>query len=262
MKNSCEIVCACCEAFAPRVVSTFDFSIIAQQSNRETLDTYIRTIAEVERQQGAIATEKLRSQHVIEIQMLNGAHSTGKASRLTAMREHHRLHIINNMMTLLCPHCNIAVSDVVNCFAVKHESDQSNLKYGCGLYFCGWCLAKCESRSDCHSHVWKCRYSMNPGSLYCNFPTDFDVAHAKRRRELILRYLQVSIADPQDRKYVHMSLIQELNEWGLSIGNPDSCVGRYDFSLSHLLQSDEDHQTRLFCVEVVGNVSLLLLLRM
>ena len=154
--------------------------------------------------------------------MLNDAHSTGKASRLTATREHHRLHIINNIMTLLCPHCNMAVSDFVNYFAVKHESDQSNLKCGCGLYFCGWCLAKCESSNDCHSHVRNCRYSMNPGNSYDNFPTDFDVTHAKRRRELIHRYLQVSIADPQDRRYVHMSLKQELNEWGVSIGNLDS----------------------------------------
>ena len=222
MKNSCAIVCACCVALAPRVVSTFDVSVIARQSNRETLDTYIRTITDVGRHQGAMATEKLRSQHVIEIQMLNEAYSTGQASRLRAMTERHRLHIINNIMTLLCPHCNLAVFDFVSCFAVQHESDHSHLKYGCGLYFCGWCLAKCESSSDCHSHVRACRYNMNPGNAYGKFPVDFDAAHAKRRKELIIRYLQASIADTEDRKEVHMALQKELNELGVNIGNPNS----------------------------------------
>ena len=221
-RNSCQILCACCVALSPRVVSTFDVSVIARQSNRETLDTYIRTITDAERHQGAMATEKLRSEHVIEIQMLNEAYSTGKASRLKGMTERHRLHIINNIMTLLCPHCKMAIFDFVNCFAVKHESDDSHLKYGCGLYFCGWCLAKCESSGDCHSHVRKCRHSMNPGNAYGNFPVDFDAAHAKRRKELIRRYLQVGISDPQDRKKVHLAIQKELNELGVNIGNPDS----------------------------------------
>ena len=61
---------------------------------------------------------------------------------------------------------------------------------------------------------------MNPGNAYGNFPVDFDIVHAKRRREMILRYLQVSIADPQDRKEVHIALQKELNELGVNIGNP------------------------------------------
>ena len=222
MKNSCEIVCACCVALAPKVVSTFDAAVIARQSNKETLDTYMRTIADVERHQGVMATERLRSQYALEIQILNEAFAKDRADRLRAMTERHRQHIINNMMTLLCPHCNMVVYDFVNCFAVKHESDHSHLEYGCGLYFCGWCLAKYENNGDCHAHVRECLYSMNPGNAYGNFPVDFDIAHAKRREESILRYLQASIADSRDRNEVHMALQKELNELGVNIGNPDS----------------------------------------
>lgn len=219
-RNSCEVVCACCVALTPKVLSTFDVSIIARQSDREALDTYIRTITDVERQQGELATEKLRSEHVVEIAKLNEAYANGRTSRLKSLTERHRKHIIENIMTLLCPHCNMVIFDFINCFAVKHESDHPTIKYGCGLYFCGWCLAKSDNSSDCHTHVRACKHSMNPGNAYGNFPVDFDLAHARRRSEAILKYLKANISDQQDRVEVHTALQQELNDLGVNIGNP------------------------------------------
>lgn len=217
-KNSCEIVCACCTALMPRVVSTFDVSVIARLSNKEALTSYISAVTDVERQQGVLATEKLRSQYVVEIQMLNETCAKDREDRMKAKTERHRLHIINNIMTLLCPHCKMAIFDFVNCFAVKHESDTDDLKYGCGLYFCGWCLAKFANSSDCHTHVRICRHSLRPGNVYGNFPVDFDKAHAKRRKDLVLIYLRDNIVDNWERKEVHKALWSELKNLGVDIG--------------------------------------------
>ena len=68
--NSREIVCVSCTALQPSVISTFDVSAIAQQSNKGALTAYISAIAETERQQGAMAAEELRSQYAKELKMV------------------------------------------------------------------------------------------------------------------------------------------------------------------------------------------------
>ena len=68
--NSREIVCVSCTALQPSVISTFDVSAIAQQSNKEALTAYISVITETERQQGAMAAEELRSQNAKELKMV------------------------------------------------------------------------------------------------------------------------------------------------------------------------------------------------
>ena len=68
--TSREIVCVSCTALQPSVISTFDVSAIAQQSNKGALTAYISAIAETERQQGAMAAEELRSQYAKELKMV------------------------------------------------------------------------------------------------------------------------------------------------------------------------------------------------
>lgn len=77
VRNSFGIVCASCAALTPSVVSTFDVSVLAQQSNKEALTAYISAITDAERQQRAIAADELRSHFAIEVMTL----SESKADR-------------------------------------------------------------------------------------------------------------------------------------------------------------------------------------
>ena len=129
------------------------------------------------------------------------------------MMAHHRQQVFGEIMTLLCPHCNKPVLDRrgINAFPLimKHSSDSM---HGCDHYFCGSCHVKCENKHDCNLHVLRCC----PDIAH----TDYDSVHAKRRRNLILQYLQWNISDDEERRRVHMAVREELSDCGVYIGKP------------------------------------------
>jgi Protein kinase domain len=79
VRNSFGIVCVSCAALSPSVVSTFDVSVLAQQSNKEALTAYISAITDAERQQRAIAADELRSHFAVEV--MTFSESKSKADR-------------------------------------------------------------------------------------------------------------------------------------------------------------------------------------
>ena len=216
-RNSRGIVCGYCTALVPRVVSTFDVSVIGTHTNSASLATYIGAITAVERCQGVAAMEVLLLQHADEIQILVEANMVDRAERMAAAVERYRQRIINSIINIHCPHCGLAIHDFNGCFAVQHIADDDNLRQGCGLYFCGWCLAKFGTNADCHSHVKACPHNLHPGSYFGDFPDEFNRVHGQRRGLLVLQYLQDSIQDAQEREDTKKALRRELNDLGIDI---------------------------------------------
>ena len=216
-RNGDSIVCAYCVAFVPKVVSTFDLSLIAKQSNTEALGQFISAGKFVVQTKAEVALEKRQLEHADELQKLREAHIEDKGARMKAATERHRQKIIEDILTLRCPHCNLVIIDFNGCFAVQHsEGEQGRYKQGCGLYFCGWCLEKCRTNDDCHNHVKACQHNLHPGSYYGTID-EFNRVHAQRRRALVLTYLQNIVVDVQEREEIKRALRRDLNDLGINI---------------------------------------------
>jgi serine/threonine protein kinase len=198
-RNSNSIVCGCCTALVPKVVTAFDASAIGRHSSDCALEAFIKANTNAGRCEGERALEDQRQQYMGEIQRLKEA-AMADAARLAASSERHRLHIMDTIVTLHCPHCSVAILDFNGCFAVHHEADHADLKQGCGMYFCGWCLAKFSNNEDCHVHVKICHHNIHPGTYFGEFPADFNRVHGARRRNLVLQYLRSNIFDEKERE--------------------------------------------------------------
>ena len=217
-RNGDSIVCAYCVAFVPKVVSTFDLSLIAKQTNVEALGEFISAGKSVVQTKAEISQEKRQLEHADEIQKLREAHIEDKGVRMKAATERHRLKIIEDILTLRCPHCKIVMIDFSNCFAVQHQEDNGNGAHvqGCGLYFCGWCLEKCGTNNDCHNHVKDCKHNVHPGSYY-GTNDEFNRVHGQRRQALVLKYLLENILDVQEREEIKLALRKDLGDLGINI---------------------------------------------
>ena len=195
---------------------TFDLSLIAKQSNTEALGQFIRAGKSVVQTKAEVALEKRQLEHTDELQKLREAHIEDKGARMKAATERHRQKIIEDILTLRCPHCNLVIIDFDGCFAVQHSGgEQGRYKQGCGLYFCGWCLEKCRTNDDCHIHVKACKYNLHPGSYYGTID-EFSRVHNQRRRALVLTYLQ-NVVDVQEREEIKRVLRRDLNDLGINI---------------------------------------------
>jgi serine/threonine protein kinase len=216
VRNSLGIVCGVCTALVPRVVTAFDASVVARHSGNEALSTFIRANTNAGRCEGQRALEDQRLQHLDEMQKTKEA-AMADAARLVASTERHRLRIMDNIVTLHCPHCSLAILDFDGCFAVEHRADNADHGHGCGLYFCGWCLAKFGNNADCHVHVKICSHNLHPGTYHGTFPADFNRVHGVRRRNLVFQYLRDNIPDDKEREETTKAIRGELTDVGIDI---------------------------------------------
>lgn len=217
VRNSSRIVCGCCTALVPRVISTFDASVIGRHASEGALAAFISANTSAGRHEGQAAMEDQRLRHAAEMQKVIEASIVNKADRMRASTARHRLHIIEKIITLHCPHCNLAILDFNGCFAVEHRADHDLLSQGCGRYFCGWCLAKFETNADCHSHVKFCPHNLHPGTYFGQFPAEFNRVHGERRRNLIIRYMYDKITDLKEREDTKAAIRGELHDIGIVI---------------------------------------------
>lgn len=67
--KTCNILCVCCTALAPEVVSTFDMSDVARESSKKAFSAYMNAVVALERHEAALATEELRSHFASEMQI-------------------------------------------------------------------------------------------------------------------------------------------------------------------------------------------------
>lgn len=216
VRNSLGIVCGVCMALVPRVVTAFDASVVARHSSDEALSTFIRANTNAGRCEGQRALEDQRLQHLDEMQRMKEA-AMADTARLAASRERHRLRIMDTIVTLRCPHCSLAILDFDGCFAVEHRADDTVHGHGCGLFFCGWCLAKFLNNTDCHIHVKSCAHNLHPRTYFGTFPADFNRVHGARRRNLVLQYLQDNIPDDKEREETTKAIRVDLTDVGIDI---------------------------------------------
>jgi hypothetical protein len=78
--------------------------------------------------------------------------------------------LVDNALTLRCPHCDGAFAEFDGCAAVYCR---------CGQFFCALCLKACSSNKDAHDHVLTC--PRNPGNgFYVKHEEWLDLMHALR----------------------------------------------------------------------------------
>jgi hypothetical protein len=86
-------------------------------------------------------------------------------------RSGHLDFIVDDVLTLRCPHCRTAFCDFTGCAAVKCR---------CRKYFCGFCLTACEDDQACHAHVRRCRLNPNPDDYFIRFDAWLRVQHNRK----------------------------------------------------------------------------------
>ena len=147
-----------------------------------------------------------------------------KAAKLEAAAQRHRLNIINGILTLQCPHCNVIVVDFTACFAVEHLSDQEKqyqrytTNQGCGHWFCGWCFKECVGGQDCHQHVKQCSVAPpHQRGGYHGTMLEFNQVHAAARRTKVLHYLQHNVPDEAEKSKLREVLAADLRDLGIKL---------------------------------------------
>ena len=105
----------------------------------------------------------------------------------------HVRHIVEQIATLRCPACQVAFVDFNGCMALKCGNRQ------CGRAFCGLCLADCGH--DAHAHVARCRLNEWNGNYFVP-EAAWHAAQIRRKRGLVVEYLQARVADEDMRQRV------------------------------------------------------------
>mmetsp|Transcript_30659 Transcript_30659/g.86720 ORF Transcript_30659/g.86720 Transcript_30659/m.86720 type:complete len:1056 (-) Transcript_30659:200-3367(-) len=114
-------------------------------------------------------------------------------------------HVIENILTLKCPRCSVAIFDFDGCFAITCAR--------CGAGLCGWCLQDCGK--DAHPHVAVCRWNESPGGNGIYFaPHALFEKSANRRRSLaVQRYVEG--LDGELRRLVKKRLMPHMQALGI-----------------------------------------------
>ena len=89
-------------------------------------------------------------------------------------------HIVDNILTNSCPHCNRKYENFDGCAAVACE---------CGEWFCGLCGCKCSGFDDAHAHVKICDYNRFSGELFFSRKEITDIETDRKLRH-VFEYLR------------------------------------------------------------------------
>ena len=185
------IVCAFC-------TEPFPDGEVASRCSPEAWTLYRRARDEVlitrEQEQHQLHIAQLRD----ELSRLNGRN---------AAVHRHRLHIVENILTLHCPRegCRAAVFDFDGCFAVSCSN--------CRAGFCGWCMRDCGG--DAHAHVKQCDHSLHRGSFYGS-QEEFNQAHRQRRGAAVTAYLAF-ILDGEEKSLLEQQIQGDLRDLGIAL---------------------------------------------
>jgi hypothetical protein len=117
----------------------------------------------------------------------------------------HRNHIIENILTLKCPSCDVAFLDFTGCFALTCNNCDDN--------FCGWCLESCGDMDTCHKHVLYCDYSKEYGSLFSSLEL-FNECHNEWRQDMITDYIKTKVKKA-DRSKVRKAIEYDMYDIGM-----------------------------------------------
>ena len=173
-KNGREIICSMC--IAEEIHSPYDYQILAKWCNPMIVAKYLKVRDEIiEREMQCVhqaEIEKLKNEKEDEIHKMKILlYEQDAKKKKEAEIERYSHHITNNILTLLCPSCNLGIDDFEGCFAVHHSADYKDINQvmrtvGCLKYFCGWCHEVFNGSHICHDHVKVCSRSLHAGSYY------------------------------------------------------------------------------------------------
>ena len=137
---------------------------------------------------------------------LEAVQKQASSHRQTAVLSH-RLHIIENILTLKCPRdaCKAAFIDFDGCFALTCSR--------CRCGFCAYCLQDCGT--DAHQHVANCAHNTAKGR---NLHAPIDAFHRaqKGRVTRLLREFIAGSVDRDVRQELVLSLDRDLRDLGIS----------------------------------------------
>ena len=128
-----------------------------QQAHRHYIAARERSAALLGQRKYEAMLESARNDSAAEIAKVRLQALPGDIARNEASAARHRQILINTVLTLRCPHCQLAMLDFDGCFAVQHKPG------GCNKEFCGWCLLPFPDTGACHEHVKNC-----PSRLFTN----------------------------------------------------------------------------------------------
>mmetsp|Transcript_9156 Transcript_9156/g.13804 ORF Transcript_9156/g.13804 Transcript_9156/m.13804 type:complete len:890 (-) Transcript_9156:83-2752(-) len=220
IKFGCKIVCPMCLAVpVPQGEVQVQTQLpLSAHATEEALSSYIeacrRADRDLEDRKNAVERARDQERHMDEMQALREEMMENKTAKLAASAERHRQRIINDILTLKCPHCGLTVFDFDACFAVQHSPDaMRGHGQGCSRYFCGWCLAPSEGSAACHSHVKVCPAApaQRRGSWNGNMD-EFNVVHGQRRRAAVLQYLADRVPNLEEKTAVYHAIAGDLND--------------------------------------------------
>ncbi len=123
--------------------------------------------------------------------------------------EYHRRHIQEEILTLRCPRCQQAFNDFNGCLDLECS------RQGCGVHFCGLCLADCGQ--DAHAHVRQCPLNPNADKNYFVSAEVFARLQRERRQRLVNEYLAASIPDQRLRAEVVRRAKRDFDDLGLQV---------------------------------------------
>ena len=218
VRNGRAVICAYCIASVQRTVSKFNVSTIGRQTNGVALAAFLSACDQVQLNEYSVKVEELGRNYEDKLQKLKIQCIEDENARRKASTDRHRLRIIEGIVNLKCPHCDITIFDFNGCYAVHHKEDHvGKYRQGCGLYFCGWCLEKFDTNVGCHTHVKACPSNLNPGTYNGSYPEDFNRVHGPRRCTLVQKYLQENVVDATEREEIKKSLRRYLKDLGINI---------------------------------------------
>jgi len=132
IKVGCHIVCPMCLAVpVPRgevqLETHLTLSTLKTHASEESFACFMAACLRADRdlEDRKVGAERARDQerHMDELQALRNELLVDKVA---ASAQRHRHRIINDILTLKCPHCSVAVFNFTACFAVQHTADDDD----------------------------------------------------------------------------------------------------------------------------------------
>ena len=183
-----------------------DVADLTRHLDKDTFDTYLRARDELLIVEAMRETVEKHAKQVSELK--------ADILKLCAQREavvlHHRVRIIEEILTLKCPRvgCRVAFVDFEDCFALTCHA--------CKCGFCAYCLEDCGENA--RLHVARCEYNTAPGkTVFALFGAASFEGVQREKRQLKLAEDVKDEVDVGLRAAVVEAMQQDLQDIGIDV---------------------------------------------
>ena len=146
--------------------------------------------------------------------------AAGLVSDEDLVNRHYKL-IAETLICAACPRCGLYVSDFDACCVLqcgRRDGVKWAPGYGCGIYYCAWCLDASDDEKGCTEHVKLCRFNVRRGEVFppSDHPKDWkDVMHELARSRVKV-YIRDSV-QPGLQEQVYNKVCSDNREIGLGL---------------------------------------------